>query len=206
MKNKHITHLLTLITLLGLFFLTACSLTPPKSMMNVTQGEQFQLKRILHYKPDQLSQFIQFGQLTSRNGFDRYDQHCVIELNNISDKPQTLYPETFTITKVRLGEQLIAQAQTAKPIYIAQAQTGIQSDMALSMWSSVSDNNRVETMDTVDIYLKPTSKNPNILRLKCAGALSKGDLQDAPRSYRPETKQINAILGSIGQIISQNAH
>jgi hypothetical protein len=197
---------LLLAALASTSFISACSLTPPKSMMDVASGDQFQLNQAITFKPGQLTQYIQFGQLTSKNGFNRYSQHCDIELNAISDKTQILSPETFTVSKVRIGDQLIAQANLPRAINIAQADIGIQSDAQLSSWNSLlaTNTNQVATMDSVDVYLKPTTQNPNILRLTCAGSLSNGDLQDAPESYRPETKQINAILGDIGKIIPKN--
>ncbi|MPQ76473.1 hypothetical protein [Hydrogenovibrio sp. JE_KL2] len=184
--------------------LTACSLTPPKSVMDVQAEDSFQLNQALTVPANATRVFIQFGKVTTRSGFSRLDQHCELEVNQVKDHEQKILPDHFTVTKVRISSEMVAQNQ--KPVgkvLFAEADNGIASDAQLSpmqLTVASDDNNRTETMDTVMIYLKPTDKNPGILRLTCAGSLSSGNLQDAPRSYRPEKAQINAILDPIGHL------
>lgn len=184
--------------------MSACSLTPPKSIMDVQAGEPFQLNQTLTVPANATRVFIQFGKVTTRHGFSRVDQHCELEVNQIKDQPQTILPDHFIVTKVRIGSEMVAQNQNpVSKILFAEADNGIASDAQLSpmqLTVASDDNNSMETMDTVMIYLKPTDKNPNILRLTCTGSLSNGDLEDAPRSYRPEKAQINTILGPIGHL------
>lgn len=184
--------------------LSACSLTPPKSMMDIQANEQFQLNQTLTVPANATRVFIQFGKVTTRHGFSRVDQHCELEVNQVKDQPQTIMPDHFTIDKVRINAEMIAQSkQKANHLLFAEADNGILSDAPNALTTTIAsdfDNTRTETMDTVMLYLKPTAKNPNILRLTCAGSLSDGSLQDAPRSYRPQKAQINQILGSIGHL------
>lgn len=193
--------------LTGLSVLQACNLNPPKSMIDVQVGETFILKQPITIEPDSATQFIQFGEFTNRSSFSRFDQHCRLQIKMLSEKPQTIQPESFKIKKVRIGEEQIAS--NINSVMMAWANNGIQSDaqpnITANLWhgslaSSDSDSQRTETMDTVMLYLMPTAQNPNILRLVCAGALSDGSLGDAPRSYRPQREQINIILGAIGEI------
>ncbi|WP_024852131.1 hypothetical protein [Hydrogenovibrio kuenenii] len=195
--------LISLTTIVGLS-LTACSLTPPKSMMDVQADNTFQLNQTLTVPANATRIFIQYGKVTTRHGFNRQDQHCELEVNQIKDHEQKILPDHFTITKVRIGNEMVANRLTKnQPVMLAQADTGIMSDTQIpwqNLVADTTDNNRPETMDTVMLYLKPTHNNPNIFRLTCAGSLSNGDLQDAPRSYRPEKAEINTILGSIGHL------
>lgn len=184
--------------------LTACSLTPPKTMMNVQTNDTLQLNQTLTVPANTTRVFIQYGKVTTRHGFNRQDQHCELEVNQIKDHEQHVLPDHFTITKVRIGNEMVASRSTRnQSVLLAQADTGVMSDTQVpwqNLMVSDLDNNRAETMDTVMLYLKPTHNNPNIFRLTCAGSLSNGDLQDAPRSYRPEKTEINTILGSIGHL------
>ncbi|BBN60691.1 hypothetical protein [Hydrogenovibrio marinus] len=195
--------LVSLAAILGLG-LTACSLTPPKSVMDVQAEDSFQLNQTLTVPANATRVFIQFGKVTTRSSFSRLDQHCELEVNQVEDHEQRIFPDQFIVSKVRIGSEMVAQNQkTVGKVFFAEANNGVLSDVQLNpmqLTIASDDNNRVETMDTVMIYLKPTDKNPGILRLTCAGSLSNGSLQDAPRSYRPEKAQINAILGTIGHL------
>lgn len=185
---------------------SACSLTPPKSMMDVQMGETFTLNQPITIKANSATQFFQLGKLTGRS-VNRAEQHCRIEIKKLSDTAQTIHPETFHIESVRIGSEQIASNQSNA--MMAWTNNGIQSDaqpnITASLWyggiaSNDGDSQPPETMDLVMLYLTPTAKNPNIFRLVCAGSLSNGDLMDAPRSYRPQREQINQILGSFGHV------
>ncbi|BBP42388.1 hypothetical protein [Thiosulfativibrio zosterae] len=201
MKTFFLTRPIKILSALGLVLITGCSTTPPKSMMNIQTGEFFTLNQPITIAADAATQFIQFGQLSSRNGFSRFDPHCRIEIKQLSEQPQTLLPETFTISKVQIGEEQVAS--NALPL-LAMAQQQTLTDLPSLeqrlLANNDSDSQRPETMDTVMLYLEPTAKNPNIFRLVCAGSLSDGSLKDAPRSYRPQRTQINDILGSLGKV------
>lgn len=189
-----------------ILFSSACSLTPPKSMMDVQMGETFTLNQAITINPNTATQFIQQGKLTGRS-VNRSEQHCRIEVKKLSEEPLTLNPETFQIESVRIGAEQIARNNSAS--MVAWTNNGIQSDaqpnITASLWyggvaSNDGDSQPPETMDLVMLYLTPTAKNPNIFRLVCAGSLSNGDLMDAPRSYRPQREQINQILGGFGTV------
>lgn len=184
--------------------LGACSLTPPKSMMDVQANEKFQLNQTLTVPANATRVFIQFGKVTTRFGFSRADQHCELEVKQIKSQAQKILPDHFVIDKVRINSEMVAESNLqANHILFAEANNGIRSDMPSALETTISgdfDNDKTATMDSVMLYLKPTAKNPNILRLTCSGSLSDGSLQDAPRSYRPEKAQINQILGAIGHL------
>jgi len=191
---------LTFIALLSAFGLLSCSTQAPKSLMNVQAGEVFILKQPLVIPSEKARAFIQFGQ-ASHHSFNHYEPHCRIEVNSLSEQPQTIYPEEFMISSVTIGEEMIT-LQT-QPMQLAQNQYRYNSTMidapASSAYLAFRNNEREESMDLVHLYLQ-SNRQPNVLRLTCAGSLSNGDLQDAPRSYRPQRKEINIILGDVGQV------
>lgn len=190
---------LTFITLLSLFGLQACSTQPPKSLMDIQAGEIFILKQSLVIPSGKARTFIQFGQ-TSMGTFNHYEPHCRMEVRNLSEQPQTIYPEEFVISRVNIGEEMIA-LQT-QPIQLAQNQytdnpTMLDAPDLLNF--ATMGNDREASMDIVHFYLQ-SNRQANVLRLTCAGSLSNGDLRDAPGSYRPQRKEINIILGEVGKI------
>ncbi len=103
--------------LLTLLSLSACSLTPPKSMMDVQAGYTFTLKKPVTVPAHDARAFIQDGQMTTHHGFNRYEQHCELEVKDLSRKPQVIQPGTFTITKVRIDSEAIASRQAPTVFY-----------------------------------------------------------------------------------------
>lgn len=190
------------ITILSTAVLSACSMNPPKSMMDVQAGEKFILKKPLTVKPDSGRAFIQFGKQIQKSALDHYDQHCSVEVEHLSDKALTIQPEIFTISKVRIDIMEVVQKEINYPL-LAANDYAIQSDAVPSstiyLAGGGSGRDITPTYDAVHFMLSSPS-GQNVYRLSCAGSLSNGDPMDAPRSYRPQRDQANKILGSIGEI------
>jgi len=179
------------------FALTGCSMTPPKSQIDVQAGEHFILNEAIHIPAGKVKNTIQFGQLNG-GGFNSTEQHCRIELYALPEKAVTINPQRFLIERVAIGDEMIAQANTSLQ-FATNQYANVQNDAATPMLLAFGENQRVETMDLVHLYLVSNTQ-PNVYRLTCAGALSNGNPFDAPRSYRPQREQINRILGTIGSI------
>lgn len=183
-------------------FLSACSMTPPKNMMDVQAGEKFVLNKPLVVGQGQGRAFIQFGKEIKKSELDRYEQHCSVEVDHLPEKEYIIQPESFTITKVRLDMVQIVQKEHRLPL-LAFNETSIQSDawsFNMNFASSGNGDGQPDpTYDAVYFFLQSPDKQ-NIYRLTCMGSLSNGNPLDAPRSYRPQRNQVNKILGSIGQI------
>ncbi|WP_130538441.1 hypothetical protein [Thiomicrorhabdus indica] len=186
-KTKFFSGLITSLAIIGLF--SACSSAPPSHMMNIKQGQTFELKVPIDIPAGSAKTYIQFGKVTGRS-FNQTEQHCRIEINELQNQTTTIQPEQFKISNVEIGEEQIA-AKTLPAGGIQLAFVG--NAMAFG------DNQRPETMDYVHFYLDSTQQ-PNVLRLTCSGALSNGNPFDEPRSHRPQREQINQILGTIGQM------
>ena len=180
--------------------LAGCALQPMHKSLGIASGDSFVLSQAVEIPANSARIFIQHGKLTSRNGFDHSEQHCRIEVSTLSEHKQVLLPELFQITSVTTDEELIALTNS-KPLLLT-ANTANQNETDYLTYIGMlgfSSQERPETMDLIHINLK-SKKQPNIMRLTCAGSLSNGALADAPRSYRPDFKSINKILGSIGYI------
>lgn len=185
------------LTITAFASLTACSLTPPKSMMNVQVGETFELKQPVKIKADHARTFIQFGKFTTKSGFDRYDQHCRIEMEDLEEKDRTIQPDTFTITKVRIGSEEVAMTDQASVMFASNGKASLSYLSAAT--AMMGSRQPAPTMDFVTLHLA-SKKQPKVYALTCAGSLSNGNPLDAPRSYRPQREQMNKILGSIGEV------
>ncbi|MBO1927753.1 hypothetical protein J3998_09210 [Thiomicrorhabdus sp. 6S2-11] len=183
-------------SLAALVTISACSMSPPKFMMDVQQGESFVLQQPVTIGAGRARVYIQHGQITG-SGFDRYEPHCRLETRDLNPQGRTIQPDSFTISAVRIGEEAVAAKQTKTSDFMLAATGGFIGQAMAN--DSDNDSNRVPTMDFVHLYLQ-SDKQPNVLRLTCAGSLSDGDPFDEPRSHRPEREKINKILGEIGSI------
>jgi hypothetical protein len=190
---------LTFLGLISVFALSSCALAPPKSLMDIQAGEVFVLETPLTISPNHSRSFIQFGEVTG-GSFNRREPHCRIEVRNLSEQPQTIQPERFSITRVNIDEEMIALRN--QPIQLAMNDSiapTTMTDGASAKMLVLGGYERSETMDLVHLYLQ-SKQQPNVYRLTCSGSLSNGSLADAPRSYRPQRQQIEKILGEIGHI------
>lgn len=181
--------------------LTACSGLTMKQYNDLNINQHFVLNKALTIAPDSTRSYIQNGQLLGGAGFNHSQQHCRLEVKNLSDKVQTIVPETFKITSIQIDEEMIAEKQYKSIQLALNNNPQIQTDAPSITQVILADNSqeRVETMDLVHLNLMSKTQ-PNVMRLTCSGSLSKGDLQDAPDSYRPDLNQINLILGDVGHI------
>lgn len=182
---------LTLI--MSFFLLTACSQSPVKQTLNLSNDNKVTLLENLQVAASTSRVFIQNGQVTSKQAFDRYTPHCRFQLQTSQEGAQSIQADDFVIIEVQEAEEEIALQQ---PIMLASLSIGIGINYNLSN----NDNNRAETFDLVHLYLKPTTKNPEIFRLTCAGALSNGAPEDGVKAERPNLKRINQILGNLAKI------
>ncbi len=178
--------------------LSACIHTPQTELESYSHYGTLKINKAITIAPDTARTYFQNGQ--TANGFNQYAQHCRIEVTKLSEMKQQILPEEFKITKISLDEEYIASKDKPSSLYWAQAQA-TQYDFANSIQLAYTgDSQRPETMDLVHFYLH-SSKQPNIYRLTCAGALSNGRPQDYPHSVRPDADIINQILGSYGQLV-----
>ena len=175
------------------FILIACS-TNPLLDSKTQNTKTFTLKQEINIAPNSARAFFQAGQYTGSSNFNRYAQHCRLEIKTLKNISQVIKPDTFAVSSINIDEEMIAW-QT-QPTYLAMNDQQQLPQLKLALFGQ---GNPVETMDLIHFYLK-SNKQPDVFRLTCAGALSDGNPNDAPESYRPNKKVINKILGYAGKL------
>lgn len=207
----HKKFLMLTVATLSAIMVSSCSSIPSGNKMDIKAGDTFTLNKPVTFAPDHARVFIQYGKQTRQSTYEKYDQHCRLEIKTLKSQPQTLQPDTFKIIQVRIDVEEIASQSPAQNTPVYYAMNGVDyfpktnPEQADSNWVRLSlggDSEPPETMDVVHLYLT-SKKQPDILRLSCAGSLSTGDPMDAPRSYRPQKTQINAILGTYGKVSTE---
>lgn len=182
-----------LLLTLPLFLLQGCISTPHKELADYAAYPTFELQQPVSIDADSTRVFLQNGQ--AGNGFNHFEQHCRLEVKTLKPIKQILSPDIFKVTRVQLGEEMIAASN--QPLLLAR----LDSPTLYAMGAS--DNEPPETMDLIHFYLH-SERQPDVYRLTCAGSLSNGSLQDYPRSIRPDANKINEILGDIGVLEKGN--
>jgi len=188
--------------IVGIFLsLTACFSLTMKQYDDLNTNQRFVLNKPLTIAANSARSYIQNGQRLGSGGFNHREQHCRLEVKNLSDKQQIIHPESFKISSIEIDEEMIAQNKSKQIQLAMNDYAQVQSDVPLLTPINLADSTteRQETMDLVHLNLT-SSTQPNVMRLTCSGSLSNGDLQDAPESYRPDLKQINHILGDVAHI------
>lgn len=185
---------------LPLTVMTSCASLPYSAQnLEIQPKDTFILKQTLEIAPNSARAYIQQGK-SNTSGFDHSEQHCRVEVNHLSENKQTINPEHFIIKSVSVDEEAIAQISLNGTQLAFNSANKTQTDFPVFVgYLGLGDQERTETMDLIHIYLKST-KQPNVYRLTCAGSLSNGNPLDQPRSFRPDLKAINHILGPVGEI------
>ncbi|WP_044411040.1 hypothetical protein [Thiomicrospira microaerophila] len=166
--------------------LTGCAQLSEKTDLSTQQV--LQTHKTIDIAPNTTRRFIQHGELTTRFGFDRREQHCRLELRTFATHGRTVQPDQFLITRIRFDSEAIAM----RPHLLAAGQ-------GVNLMLAMEDNGPPDMMELIIIDLAST-RQPDVMRLICAGALSNGNPIDYPRNLRPQLKQINSILGDYGQV------
>ena len=185
MKTRQHTALI-LIFIPIIIGLTGCIKTSHTVLHAYQQYPSFTLSQPITFSAGKTKVYFQHGNITQK--IDQYEKHCRIEKRSLKETPYTIQPSHFMVTQYQLGIELFAQ-HSNPALY------------AMALANRYSDYEPPETMDVVHFYLH-SAEQPDVYRLSCAGSLSNGSRQDYPRSVRPNTQEINAILGGYGQLVT----
>lgn len=201
MKTKTKTLLLTITFVSAL--LSGCK-TPQTELKDYGHYPMFELNKAITFPAGEARVFFQHGKITQ--GIDNFEKHCRVEKRSLQDTPQTIQADSFIVTHFKLGEELIAGAggiNEAKQLQLYALNTSGVNHLnhPHANIAFIGENQRPETFDVIHYYLHSASQQ-DLFRLTCAGSLSNGNPQDYPRSVRPSTKEINAILGEYGQLVT----
>lgn len=83
-------------------------------------GWTAQLNRPLTIPPDSATVRLQYGQVVPRNGVQEQDPFCVVELNTVSDAPQTLRPGRFEVLRITRSVSTLFADAASTPFMKAQ--------------------------------------------------------------------------------------
>jgi len=90
--------------LIPIAILTSCAAltatTAPPAYKVITPGATLTLTRELTIPPGQAGLIIQGDQIGNNNDINAWYPHCRIELRTVSDTPQTVLADTFTVQRV----------------------------------------------------------------------------------------------------------
>jgi hypothetical protein len=105
------------------------STDPASPYYAYSTGWSAQLNRPLTIPPGAATVRLQYGEIVPRNGVQEQDPFCVVELNTVSDAPQTLQPGRFEVLRVtRSVSTIFAQGASSSFMY-----TGARNDGELTM-------------------------------------------------------------------------
>ncbi|SIO10893.1 hypothetical protein SAMN05443662_1491 [Sulfurivirga caldicuralii] len=171
---------------LAALILAGCQSTSPRPYAGI---KHFMLEKPVAIAAGTTRTFFQQGVAKPYMAVDWYAPWCALEVRTLKETATTVQPDTFAITRVQLDEMEVA------------VRPGVQ---LAALWKggvalALGGQERPQTMDAVHLYLH-SPRQPNVLRLTCAGRLSDGDPQDAPDSWRPDPARINTILGPYGRL------
>jgi hypothetical protein len=114
-------------------------------------GWVLQLNRTLTIPPNSATVRLQYGGIVPRNGVQEQDPYCVVELNTVSDKPQTLEPGRFEVRRVTHRVDFLAAA----PSPFIKASFGMDGSGALPQYYKT------------EFHLR-SALQPNIRSMTCA--------------------------------------
>ena len=171
-----------LLLLMGCAPTTMTTKDPANPYYMPPAGTKIQLNQPVTVPAGVARVFIQRGQLVNKMAFDRYVPSCNFELNSLSDKPQTIAPETFLV--VRVQQEMSEVVQLEAPIRVASLKLAGKNDSGLPM-----------VTHSVHLWIG-SDLQPNLRRLTCRGAFD-----DMPTAYPPSIIEMRAALGNIAEII-----
>ncbi len=177
----------TFVSLVFLLTLTACGplqiLDAESGRYAPMQGGVFVLHKDVVMPPGQARIFFQDGAVTS--GVNEFRPHCHLKIYTLSDRPQTIVADTFTITRITNRRDQIVQRrpiQLAASVYFGFA-VGGNADGGLSREMQVY------------VFSLQSEQQPDVRFLVCGGAFDDPSDADAP------TRQdIAAALGEYGTL------
>lgn len=113
-------------------------------------GSHVTLNRKIHFEPNQVSVYLQYGAIKPDSQLDRYEPYCKFELFHMRDSQQVLEPDKFEIIRSRYEDF----ATLTRPWQVA----------GLNMRTSDGGPSFIEYI--TDLYLKSERQN-NVYRLQC---------------------------------------
>ena len=173
-----------LIILLG--FLSACQYDPVKTETSpyytAPIGSQLVLNQTLKIPAHYASVYIQGGEIMTYGKVDHYYPNCELELSTVSEKPQQVVPDSFTIYKVVQDNQTVSQG----PVKVA----GLGLLMLASGGGGGGDGGSDLDEYSTIMYIR-SDLQPEVLSLNCQ------HWEDQTDTGHLSIQQVKTTLGNI---------
>ncbi|MEJ2529688.1 MAG: hypothetical protein P8Z39_06330 [Gammaproteobacteria bacterium] len=152
---KMYRHLVTVLTLL---LLAGCraGVTSDPAYIIPTTGSTVRINKQLVVPGGQTRVFIQRGQVVTKAKLDRYHPSCNFEVWKLRQRPTSIHPGNFAVTKVR---RAINQVVSLEPVQVA----GLR-------WTRYDDDHAM-IMHVVNMWLQ-SAQQPNVYKLTCRSWLA----------------------------------
>jgi hypothetical protein len=85
---------------------------------NVPVGSQLVLNKEIHFDPDQVSVYVQFGKVLPFSAVQKYETFCKFELNHLVHAARTIAPSEMRVTRVYQERSYDLFAGAARPQYV----------------------------------------------------------------------------------------
>lgn len=133
------------------------------------------LRRTLNVPADSARVFLQHGAVVAKTRLHIYDAHCDFELRQVSGGTARIEPDTFTVTRVTVGDEQVVLRQPVR--------------YAALRFSNDDEGMPPLVSRYVDYWLH-SPRQPQVLRLTCHGGF---DFEG--RAKLPTAAEIRAALG-----------
>ena len=169
------------------FLLNACQTTryegnEDSPYYQIPAGSRLILRQDVEIPPHRAGVYLQGGQIKPLSQVNQYYPHCKFEVLKISDIPQTVHTDRFTIEKV---VQEITDTVDAGLVRLA----GISLGMGIHVHGDRGDGANIQTFAT---RLKLRSeKQPEVFRLSC------GQSAYPYEGQHVSIKEIRRVLGDV---------
>jgi hypothetical protein len=148
-----------------------------------------ELHRDVDIPPERTRVFFQDGQVQS--GLNEFRPHCELTVRNLVDRPQTVYPDRFRVTRVSTDT---VQVATGGNVVIA---VNVAIQLSNGGGGDSGGDGEGRQMKTY-IFRLHSDRQPDVLSLVCGGAF------DIPaRAARPSLQQIEHALGDYASLLLQ---
>jgi hypothetical protein len=154
------------------------TLNPANPYHQIPVGSRLVLKQALEISAQRTRLFVQLGETMQLEDFDRYKANCNFEVSSLTDEVQTIYPQTFTITRV---ESLMVEV--VKTLLEYRFVTVGLDDQGTPMVSQ-----------GYHFWLE-SDQQPEVLRLSCRGAFD-----DMWATQPPSIEEIQQTMGDLAEL------
>ncbi|MET0009212.1 MAG: hypothetical protein ABW124_02675 [Candidatus Thiodiazotropha sp. 6PLUC9] len=141
-------------------------------------GSTIVLKQALLVAPNRTRLFLQQGEPMLLEGFDRYKPNCNFEVKSLLNEPQTIHPETFTVTKV---EELMVEV--------------VQKQRQYGFVTVALDDSGTPMVSRGYHFWLESSQHPEVMRLTCRSAFD-----DMWAAQPPTISEIRQALDEIAEL------